>query len=367
MVPIPFLDLYSITSLFHPALEDAGRDAIRSGWYVRGEHVKAFEEQFAAYCGTRYCIGVANGLDALILILCALDLPTGSEVIVPSNTYIASILAISHAGLSPVLVEPDPVTFNLDPNRLEAAITPDTRAIMAVHLYGQAAPMDEIKAIANKHNLVVLEDAAQAHGALYRGRRVGSLSTAAGFSFYPGKNLGALGDGGAVVTDSSTLADKVRALANYGSAEKYVNKYKGYNSRLDELQASMLRVKLPFLDAHNQRRRDLAMFYLGHIRNQMILLPCQPADPVSHVWHLFVIRSERRNKLREYLWQQGIETMIHYPIPPHRQEAYGEWRDLSFPISEEIHRQVLSLPLHPALTDADVRKITTTLNSWSPE
>ncbi|MFO1431414.1 MAG: DegT/DnrJ/EryC1/StrS family aminotransferase [Candidatus Competibacteraceae bacterium] len=346
--PVPFLDLKSPHLKLYPELETAFKRVVQSGWYILGQEVEAFEQEFAAYCETEHCVGVGNGLEALHLILRAYGIGPGDEVIVPANTYIATWLAVSYAGARPVPVEPDERTYNLDPALIEAAITPRTRAILPVHLYGQPADMDPIEAIAARHDLKVIEDAAQAHGARYKGRRVGGLGDATGFSFYPGKNLGALGDGGAVVTNDADLAKKVRVLRNYGSQVKYHNEVKGFNSRLDELQAALLRVKLPHLDDWNERRRQAARMYLEQLTDTDLGLPWVPewAEPV---WHLFVVRHPQRDALQQRLQQAGIGTMIHYPIPPHLQPAYAEmgFGEGTFPVTEAIHREVLSLPMGP--------------------
>jgi dTDP-4-amino-4,6-dideoxygalactose transaminase len=360
---IPFLDLKKINLQYKKEIEAAMARVLESGWYILGKEVEKFEEEFAAYCGTKYAIGVANGLDALTLILKAYGIGEGDEVIVPANTYIASILAISANGATPILVEPDINNFNLDSNKIEEKITPKTKAIMVVHLYGQAADMDPINQIAKKYNLKVIEDAAQAHGAKYKGKRVGNLGDAAGFSFYPGKNLGALGDGGAITTNDDKLADKLRALRNYGSHKKYENIYKGINSRLDELQAAILRVKLRYLDVENNKRREIANYYLDNIKNERIILPFVGKDD-SHVWHLFVVRTMKRGELQKYLLSRGIQTMIHYPIPPHKQIAYREWTNKSYPITEKIHNEVLSLPIYPTLTKLDIDKIVNAINEY---
>ena len=357
---IKFLDLKAVNEQYRPEINAAIQRVLDSGWYLLGEEVSSFEQEFADYCGAKQCIGVGNGLDALILILMGYIelgvMSEGDEVIVPANTYIASILAISRAGLKPVLVEPDERTYNIDPTLIEAAITERTKAIMAVHLYGQCADMDPINAIAKKHGLKVIEDAAQAHAATYRGRKTGSLGDAAGFSFYPGKNLGALGDGGAVTTSDDELAKVISALRNYGSHEKYHNKYKGMNSRLDEIQAAILRVKLKYLDADTDKRRVVANTYLDQlsaINHPQLILP-HTAEGCTPAWHLFVVRSPQRDQLAEHLKQQGIQTMIHYPIPPHRQQAYPELHHLSLQITETIHREVLSLPVSPCSSKSDV-------------
>ena len=364
---IPFLDLKEINAQYADELKEACSRVIDSGWYILGNEVAAFEKEFAGYCETEHCLGVANGLDALILILRAYIemgfMQKGDEVIVPSNTYIASILAISENGLTPVLVEPDTDTFNLDPKLIEQAITGKTKAILTVHLYGQVTGMDEINAIAKKHNLKVIEDCAQAHGALYQGKKVGGLGDAAGFSFYPGKNLGALGDGGAVTTNDSELANTISALRNYGSHEKYKNLYKGMNSRLDEIQAAMLRVKLRYLDKEIAARQAVAQAYLKGIKNPLVELPVVK-DVNAHVWHLFVIKTTQREELANYLADNGVQTLIHYPTPPHQQDAYKEWEGSSFPISEQIHEQVLSIPISPVMSDEQVDIIISTCNAF---
>jgi dTDP-4-amino-4,6-dideoxygalactose transaminase len=356
--PIPFLDFAALHAELRPELDAAYQRVVDSNHLILGAEVEQFEREFAAYCEAGHAIGVGNGLDALFLILKAMDIGAGDEVIVPSNTFIATWLAVSYVGATPVPVEPDSATFNLDPARIEAAITPRTRAIMPVHLYGQPADMDPIMAIARRHKLKVIEDAAQAHGARYRGRRVGALGDAAGFSFYPGKNLGALGDGGAIVTNDAELAQRVRVLRNYGSSVKYHNEFKGHNSRLDELQAAFLRAKLKGLDAGNVRRREIAARYLDGLAGAGLELPFVPewAEPV---WHLFVVRSPARQALQGALGERGIGTMIHYPIPPHRQAAYAElaMSEGSFPIAEAIHREVLSLPMWPQMRAEQVDQV----------
>jgi len=358
MQTIPFLDLHAAYLELRAELDAAAQRVLASGWYILGAEVEAFEQEFAAYCETEHCVGVGNGLEALHLILRAYGIGPGDEVIVPANTYIATWLAVSYAGARPVPVEPDARTYNLDPALIEAAITPATKAILPVHLYGQPAEMDPINAVAARYGLKVIEDAAQAHGARYRGRRVGGLGDAAGFSFYPGKNLGALGDGGAVVTKDAELAERVRVLRNYGSRVKYHNEVKGFNSRLDELQAALLRVKLPVLDEWNQRRQDAAARYLDDLAGSELGLPFAPewAEPV---WHLFVVRHPQREELQQRLQQAGIGTMIHYPVPPHLQPAYAEWGYGvgAFPLSEAIHREVLSLPMGPQLTVAQQLRV----------
>ena len=350
---VPFLDFVGPYDELKAELDDAYFRFMRSAWYVLGREVEAFEEEFAFYCGVKHCVGVGNGLEALHLILRAYGIGEGDEVIVPSNTYIATWLAVSYAGAVPVPVEPNPQTFNLDPDRLEAAITRRTKAVMPVHLYGQPADMDPILAIARKHGLKVIEDNAQAQGARYKGCRTGSLGDAAGNSFYPGKNLGALGDAGAVTTDDPLLADRVRTLRNYGSKKKYYNECKGYNSRLDELQAAFLRVKLRKLDEWNQRRRALALRYQAGLRNAPdLILPTPPAW-AEPVWHLFVVRHRDRNSLQQKLTQAGVGTLIHYPVPPHLSGAYagGKWGRGSFPVAENLANTVLSLAIGPHLRE----------------
>lgn len=364
---IPFLDLKEINAQYRDELISAATRVIDSGWYIQGSEVKAFEKEFAAYCGTKHCIGVANGLDALILTLRAWKelgkLKEGDEVIVPANTYIASVLAITENRLKPILVEPDEATFNLCPEKTAAAITPNTKAIIAVHLYGQICPMPEIIDIAKKHDLLVLEDAAQAHGASIGGRKAGSWGHAAGFSFYPGKNLGALGDAGAVTTNDTELAETIRALGNYGSHKKYENLYKGVNSRLDEMQAAFLRVKLKFLDDEIDRRRKVAEYYLNNIKCDALILP-RITKMESHVWHLFVVKCANRNDMSEHLKNNNIQTLVHYPIPPHQQMAYSDWNWKIFPVTENIHKMVLSLPMSPVIEVADLNKIVSQVNKF---
>lgn len=365
---IPFLDLKPLNAQYRDELVAAATRVIDSGWYILGREVTSFEAEFALWNGSKHCIGVANGLDALTLVLRGWKeqgvLADGDEVLVPANTYIASILAISENQLRPVLVEPDARSFNLDPQRLAAALTPKTRAILVVHLYGQAADMTAINAFARQHGLKVLEDCAQAHGAQVAGRKTGALGHAAGFSFYPGKNLGALGDGGCITTDDDELATVLRALRNYGSEQKYKNRYKGPNSRLDEMQAALLRVKLPHVDRETAARRTISNRYLNEIRNPLIQLPEVP-DPAAHVFHLFVIRSPERDRLQTWLTSQGVQTMVHYPIAPHHQEAYRELRDLSLPVTEAIHREVLSLPLSPVMDDTQVSAVIDAINRFA--
>lgn len=409
---VKFLDIQKITGSFEPELSEAVAGVVRRGWYLLGEEVAAFEKEYAACIGVRHCIGVANGLDALRLIMKAWietgEMKEGDEVIVPANTYIASILAITDNRLKPVLVEPDMATYNLDLKQVERHVTPRTRAIMVVHLYGRACWSEGLEQLARRHNLKIIEDNAQAAGAVWAGdnaqaagavwtgdasapatggdgdgagaaagaihagvpaRRTGSLGDAAGNSFYPGKNLGALGDAGAVTTDNDELAGVIRALANYGSSRKYVNDYRGLNSRLDEIQAAALRVKLPRLDQDNQHRRRVAEYYHRHIVNPGIILPWPDrgagiAADRSHVWHLFVVRHAERDRLQRYLAENDIQTLIHYPIPPHRQQAYREWAGLSFPLTEQIHREVLSLPVSQVMVEEEYAKVAEIINNF---
>lgn len=366
---IPFLDLQSINAQYRAELIAACTRVIDSGWYIGGNELAQFEQEFSAYCGSAHCIGVANGLDALTLTLRAWlelgRLQPGDEIIVPANTYIASILAISANNLKPVLVEPDAASFNLSPANARAAITAKTRAILPVHLYGQLADMPAMMALAREYGLLVLEDAAQAHGAAIDGRKAGNWGHAAGFSFYPGKNLGALGDAGAITTNDAELAQTLRALRNYGSHEKYKNLFKGVNSRLDEIQAAMLRVKLQYLDQDTQHRRVIADIYRHYINNSGVQLPqCSLAE--QHVWHLFVIRTPHRAALQQHLASQGIQTLIHYPIPPHQQQAYQEWSARSYPLTERLHQEVLSLPMGPTLTEDEAMQVVAAVNSFQP-
>lgn len=355
---IPFLNLKTPHFELREELRQAFEDVLDSGWFIQGSQLEAFEKEYASYCKVKHCIGVGNGLDALHLILRAYDIGHGDEVIVPSNTYIATWLAASYAGATPIPVEPNPLTYNIDPSLIEAAITPRTKAIMVVHLYGQAADMEPINAIARKYGLKVIEDAAQAHGACYKGVRVGALGDAAGHSFYPGKNLGALGDGGAVTTNDDEFADRVRMLRNYGSRVKYHNEVKGFNSRLDEMQAAFLRVKLRKLDEWNQQRKEIAAIYLASLPADSLVLPFVPdwADPV---WHVFVVRHARRDLLQQHLQTANIGTVIHYPIPPHLQPAYADMNlpEGAFPISEAIHNEILSLPLWPGIGNDDIKTV----------
>jgi dTDP-4-amino-4,6-dideoxygalactose transaminase len=364
---IPFLDLKAVNAAYRDELIQAATRVIDSGWYIQGQEVAAFEKEFAEYCGTRYCIGVGNGLDALILTLRAWKelgwLKEGDEVIVPANTYIATILAITENRLTPALVEPDIDTCNLSPDLVEKAITSRTKAILPVHLYGRLAEMPQIMSIADRHGLLVLEDAAQAHGAGVQGKKAGNWGHAAGFSFYPGKNLGALGDAGAVTTNDEELAQTTRALANYGSHKKYENLYQGVNSRLDEIQAALLRVKLQHLDQETAARRTVAKKYLGGIKNPLITLPKWESQE-QHVFHLFVIRCSRRDELQAYLLKHDVHTLIHYPIPPHKQQAYADWNLKVFARAEMIHHMSLSLPISSGMGEAEIEKIAELLNAF---
>ncbi|MFW2043334.1 DegT/DnrJ/EryC1/StrS family aminotransferase [Acinetobacter sp. ULE_I001] len=368
---IPFLDLKNTNQQYREELIEACTRVIDSGWYINGNELEKFEQNFAAYCGTKFAIGVANGLDALILTLRAWKelgkLKDGDEVIVPSNTYIASILAITANNLAPVLVEPNIATYNIDSAKIEAAITSRTKVILPVHLYGQLADMPAIIEIANKHDLLVLEDSAQSHGAEIDGKKAGNWGDASGFSFYPGKNLGALGDAGAVTTNDEELAKIIRALRNYGSHEKYKNLVPGVNSRLDEIQAAILDVKLKYLDQEVVHRRKIAALYLEEINHPLIELPLSNINANNynqHVWHLFVIRTEHREALQKYLSEHGVQTLIHYPIPPHKQQAYKEWNNLSYPISEKIHAEVMSLPIGPTLNLEEAKKVIQLCNNF---
>ncbi len=364
-VKVPFVSFRPMERELDGALRGAFDRVFDRSWYIEGQEDEAFEKAFAEYCGTKYCVGVGNGLDALVLILKALSIGEGDEVIVPSNTFIATALAVTYAGARVVFVEPELHTFNLDPSRIEAAVTPRTRAIMPVHLYGRACDMDPIMDIARRHGLRVVEDCAQAHGATYRGRKVGTFGDAAGFSFYPGKNLGALGDAGAVVTDDRELAEKVRALGNYGSDYKYHHIYLGQNSRLDELQAAFLAAKLPLLDQMNAFRQRVAKRYLAQINNPEVILPCV-SDGYVPVWHIFAVRCERRDALEDWLNGRGIGTNKHYPIPMHLQRCYSDlgFVEGDFPIAEEISRTELSLPMYYGMTDGEIDAVIDAVNSF---
>lgn len=372
---IKFLDLQKINAQYADELKQAAAEVIDSGWYLLGERVKRFETNLANYIDVKHAIGVANGLDALRLILKAYIelgfMKEGDEVIVPANTYIATILAITDNRLKPVLVEPDINTYNLDLDLIEEKITERTRAIMVVHLYGQVCWGSKLEELAKKYNLKIIEDNAQSIGAEWNGIKTGALGDAVGFSFYPGKNLGALGDSGAVTTSDDQLAEVVRAIANYGSKVKYQNEYQGLNSRLDEMQAAFLDVKLKYMDAENQHRREIAQFYCENIKNPAIILPIQGnpqsaiRNPQSHVWHLFVIRHPKRDKLQKYLVENGIQTLIHYPIPPHKQMAYRTWNKMEFPVTGKIHNEVLSLPISPVMREEEVKSVIETINNFA--
>ncbi len=371
---IQFLDIREINNRHKDLLFDAFNQVLDAGWFIMGKNLERFENEFAKYCGVKHCIGVANGLDALILILEAYKemgiMQDGDEVLVPSNTYIASILAVTKAGLTPVLIEPDPATYLIDPGGIEKKISAKTKAILPVHLYGRLCQMDAIRDMAEKYQLKIVEDCAQSHGATFNGVRCGALGDAAGFSFYPGKNLGALGDGGAVTTNDDSLASIVKALRNYGSLKKYENLYQGCNSRLDELQAAWLSVKLKFLDTDNEYRRKIARYYIQNITNPHVDLPCQsPEDALhmkDHVWHVFVVKVANRNKFQQYLLDNGIQTVIHYPIAPHRQKAYSSLSGQSYPISEQIHEHIISLPISPVIKAEDYETVCRVVNSYIP-
>ncbi|MGS0675343.1 DegT/DnrJ/EryC1/StrS family aminotransferase [Shewanella sp. 125m-1] len=365
---INFLSLKDINSQYSDELKSACARVIDSGWYIMGQELEQFEKGFADYCGTKHAVGVANGLDALVLTLRAWKelgkLQAGDEVIVPANTYIASILAITENDLKPVFVEPDPLTYNLSPENVTSAITEKTKAILPVHLYGLISPMPELMAIAEKHKLLVLEDCAQAHGASIDGIKAGNWGHAAGFSFYPGKNLGALGDAGAITTNDDELATTLKALRNYGSHKKYENIYQGVNSRLDEIQAAMLCVKLKYLDQETNIRKQIAKRFLAGIKNPLIQLPKWEVEE-QHVFHLFVIQTNERERFSSYLNNNGIQTVIHYPIPPHKQKCYLKYNHLKLATTESIHDDVLSLPISPTLNDKEISKIINIINSFN--
>lgn len=363
---VPFAIFQPMHDELRAELDAAYNRVMDNSYFIQGKECEAFDKEFAAYCGAEHCIGVANGLDALLLVLKALEIGAGDEVIVPSNTFIATALAVSYTGATPVFVEPEIETYNIDVNRIEAAITDKTKAIMPVHLQGRPADMDPIMEIAKKHNLWVIEDAAQAHGTLYKGKKVGTLGDAAGFSFYPGKNLGALGDGGAVVTNNKEIADKVRALGNYGSDYKYHHIYKGTNSRLDEMQAAFLRVKLPALDKWNAARVDIAQKYFEGINNPKIVLPLAPSDDFGHIYHVFVVRCKERDELEKYLADNGIGTVKHYPYPMHLQDCYADLglKQGDLPIAEEISNTVLSLPMYYGMAEEQVQYVIDVINKF---
>lgn len=361
---VKYLDLRKINDRIRHDIAGRLESILDGGRYIGGPWNERFCRNFAAYCGTQYAVGVGNGLDALRILLQASGLGPGDEVLVPANTFIATILAISQAGCVPALVEPDPETFNIAPENLERALTPRTRAIMAVHLYGRAAPMDALRDFATRHGLKLFEDAAQAHGAMLSGRRAGNLSDAAGFSFYPGKNLGCLGDGGMITTNDPQIAEAAAMIANYGSREKYVHRRKGCNSRLDDLQAAVLDRKLEDLDRDNAIRREIAGLYAARITNPLVALPALPKNAEEHVWHIYAARVARRDAFRRHMERMGVETLVHYPTPPHRQRAFAEFADLSLPVTEAIHREVVSLPLHPVMTEAEIEKVVEAVNAW---
>lgn len=377
---IKFLDLKKVTESHREEIEKATLRVVNSGWYLQGEENKNFERDFAEFIGTSHAVGCANGLDALILIFRALielkRLKPGDEVIVPANTYIASILSITENGLVPVLVEPDRESLQIDPDLIGQSITPRTKAILIVHLYGRCAYNERIAEICKRHDLLLIEDNAQAHGCLYRDRRTGSLGIAAAHSFYPGKNLGALGDGGAVTTSDPELAEAIRTLANYGSSEKYIFRYRGRNSRLDEIQAAVLDVKLTYLDEDNEKRRQIARIYFNGITNPDVVLlgkdlyfsqdPDKKA-PVDNVYHIFPVLTDHRDSLQSYLKKNGVQTLIHYPVPPHRQECYKDWASLSLPVTESIHDRELSLPISPVMTAEEARRVVDLINSFDPK
>ncbi len=364
---VKYLDLQRVNASFEPQLTDAVERTVKSGWYLFGEEVGRFEQRFARYCGVRHCVGVGNGLDALTLIFMAYvslgKMRRGDEVIVPANTYIASILAVLRAGLKPVFCEPEWTTCNIDPDKIEPLVTARTRAIMVVHLYGRACRMEKVWDVAGRHGLCVVEDCAQAHGACHAGKKAGALGDAAGFSFYPGKNLGALGDAGAVTTDDGELAGRVRALANYGSSAKYVHPYAGVNSRMDELQAAVLNVKLGRLDADNARRKEVARQYGEKIKAEGLVLPAVD-DALSHVFHVYAVFTPLRDRLQAYLKAHGVQALVHYPIPPHRQGALAEYAALVLPVTERIHREELSLPMSPWLTSSEISEVAEAVNGF---
>lgn len=360
---IKFLDLKKINNRYREEIDSRIKNILDKGWYLQGEENENFTKNFANFCGTKFALGVANGLDALNLIIKAYGFGNGDEIIVPANTYIATILAISENGCIPILVEPDIKTYNINPDSIEEKITSKTKAIMVVHLYGQAVQMEKIWKIAKKYNLKIIEDSAQAHGAIYQENRTGNLGDASGFSFYPGKNLGCMGDGGAVTTNDEELFNKIKAIANYGSDRKYHHIYKGVNSRLDEIQAAVLDIKLKHLGSDNNKRREISKYYRENIKNSKIILP-ETYDEKSHVWHIFAVRTQNRDEFQKYLTEKGIQTIIHYPTPPHKQGAYKEWNNLSFPITEEIHNTILSLPISPVMTDSEIEKVVEVVNEF---
>lgn len=361
---VKFLDLKKVNDKYQTEIQRALKKVLDRGWYVHGPAYQEFCQNFADFCQTKYMVGVGNGLEALSLTIKALGLKPGDEIIVPSNTFIATILAISYNGCVPVFVEPDLRTYNIDPEKIEEKISPKTKAIIAVHLYGRLAPMEQIMSIASRHNLKVIEDCAQAHGASANGKKAGTFGHAGAFSFYPGKNLGALGDGGAVITDDATLFEKISSLSNYGSLKKYVHEFKGINSRLDDLQAAILNEKLPFLDSDNEKRRIIAEKYVRGIKNPDIVLPSLPTNRTEHVWHLFVVRVKNREHFLDYMKKNDIECLVHYPTPPHLQKAYSEFSNLKLTISELIHKEVVSLPLSPVMELSEIDYVIEVLNNY---
>jgi dTDP-4-amino-4,6-dideoxygalactose transaminase len=365
---VPFLDLKKINDSFQPELNEAMMRVADSGYYILGPEVEQFEKSFANYCGTKRCIGVANGLDALIIILEAYKilgkLKIGDQIIVPANTYIATVLAIVKAGLQPVLCEPNPETFNIEANSIEKLVTPKTKAVMVVHLYGQLTNMPGIHSLCLDQGLLLFEDAAQAHGAQVNGKRAGNWGDAAAFSFYPGKNLGALGDGGAITTNHQELADVIQAYRNYGSHKKYYNNYIGLNSRLDPIQAAILELKLSRLDADNQKRQEIAEQYNASIQNPKISKPKQPLDSKAHVWHLYVVNVEDRIGFQKHLDENNIGNLIHYPVPVHQQACFPEWKQLSFPVTEKIHESVISLPISPVMRQEEIDAVIRVVNDY---
>ncbi len=360
---IKFLDLEKINNRFRAEIDERIKNVLDVGLYLQSKQNDLFAKNFSSFCGTKYALGVANGLDAINLIIRAYGFGPGDEIIVPANTYIATILAISENGCTPVLVEPDINTYCIDPDKIEEKITDKTKAIIVVHLYGQATQMQKIWRLAQKYNLKIIEDSAQSHGALYQGRRAGNLGDASAFSFYPGKNLGAFGDAGGVTTNDEILFNKIKAIANYGSDRKYHHIYKGTNSRLDEIQAAVLDVKLPHLDSDNNIRRKISKYYRESIKNSKIILPTT-YDEDAHVWHVFVVRTKERDVFQKYLEKNGIQTIIHYPTPPHKQGAYMEWNNMSYPITEEIHKTIISIPISPVMTDDEVEKVVDVVNKF---
>ena len=362
---IKFLDLKSVNSKYESEIQKAFARVLNSGWYILGKELEGFESEFASYCGSSFAIGVASGLDALKLIVKAYDFGVGDEIIVPSNTYIATVLAITECGATPVFVEPNADTHLIETSNIEKSITDKTKAIMPVHLYGQLCDMDSICDLAKKNDIKIIDDAAQAHGAIYKGTRVGNLADATGFSFYPSKNLGAMGVAGAVTTNDAELAQKIRTLRNYGSQERYRNESQGLNSRMDELQAAVIKIKLKGLNEDNCKRRDVAELYLREIHNEHIILPSQPVSKENHVWHLFVIRVKaNRDKLQQYLLENDIQFQIHYPIAPHKQECYSKYNSLSLPVAQMLANEVLSLPISPVMSLSDAKRVVEVINGW---